>query len=292
MSTPFVATRRCCTVVVLLVVGGNGVVPAQEFQTVREARAAAAQRLRAKDEAGARAALEAALRLSTADGDRVDVYGALVTLYRKLPDEGKMIEACKFIAEHADSSGRRHGAAGTLVDFLFQRGKLDEAVAECEATLATEPGNYVALAILSRSLARRGSDQKARAEEMMGRLAELDRGRAADLATGHEATAQADPATAAWYWKDAARAWVEARQFDRALAAAEKSLASDPEQRTTLLTYYWRDGLGDVYVAASKPALAIPQYEAAITVSPIELQKEATRKKLTLLRDPAKGTPR
>jgi hypothetical protein len=61
---------------------------------------------------------------------------------------------------------------------------------------------------------------------------------------------------------------------------SEWSAASLPESRSDLLIFYWRDGLGDVFVATGEPALAIPQFEAAIAATNIAGQKMATEKKL------------
>ncbi|MEO1999580.1 MAG: hypothetical protein ABGZ17_30415 [Planctomycetaceae bacterium] len=79
-----------------------------------------------------------------------------------------------------------------------------------------------------------------------------------------EKMAARDNAMSAWYWKEAARVWLQLKQTDKALAAARKSDDAPPETRSRLLTHFWHRHLGDIYLEVGEPQLAIPHYEAAL----------------------------
>jgi hypothetical protein len=130
------------------------------------------------------------------------------------------------------------------------------------------------------SAARPTKRDRAKASDFTARLAAADKALARAWAQRLEKDAEAAPRTAATILKDAAAAWIEAEDKPAAVAAAKRSLASLPEDRDDLLVYFWRRGLGDVFLAAGEPAQAIPQFEAALAVVKIDGYRQATEKQL------------
>jgi hypothetical protein len=254
--------------------------PAADYKTADEALAAAAPLVRAKNYAASREPLEAALRLAPDDAFRLKVYEYLQPAYRELPESDKMVEAAEFIISHADQKAKRSLECRSLVSFLFQRGKLDEAVAKYEARLKERSDDIVALGVLNATYSQVRRDKKERAAAVAATLAIVDKQLAAQRAERLERGAGADPAAAAHQYKDAALAWLEASDTPRALAAAKKSKAGPPEDRSGILKYYWHKGLGDVFAAADQPADAKAEYEAALNFAPGDIAKKELQKKL------------
>lgn len=251
----------------------------EKYKDYRDAFSQGVKLLREKQFAAAQAPLEAALKLASSDDQRKNTYEALVPVYRQLPEIDKMLEAQEFTIPHTERRAGRANAARDLASFLHQRGKTDVAIARYDGKLQKDPKDIVALNVLAIIYTRLKEDDLQGAKYTQ-RLDEANREIASKLAERLEKEAEAAPQTAAFLLKDAATAWLEADDKPKALAAAKKSAASPPEERTNLLVYYWRDGLGDVFLATGEPALAIPHFEAAIAATTIAGQKQSTEKKL------------
>lgn len=260
--------------------GCFAVASAQEkYKNFNDAMSQGVKLVRDMQFAAAQEPLEAALKLAADDHQRMQAYQALVPCYRQLPAIDKMLEAQEFIILHTERRAGRSIAARDLASFLHQRGKADEAIIRYDGKLQKDPKDIVALSVLTIVYTRLKRDDLQGAKYTQ-RLDEANREIASRLAERLEKDAASAPQTAASTLKDAATAWLEAGDKPRALAAAKKSAASAPESRSDLLVYYWRDGLGDVFIATGEPALAIPQFEAALAATNIAGQKQATEKKL------------
>ena len=238
-----------------------------------------ARLLRDMQFAAAQAPLEAALKIAPDDKARLQAYQALLQPYRQLAEIDKMVEAQEFIISHSDRRAARGIASRDLANFLHQRGKTDETIARYDARLKADPKDVAALSVLETIVTKIKRDRQ-RGPGLTERLGILDRELAGKLAERLEADAQTAPRTAAAIYKDAGSAWIEAGEKAKAVAAAQKSLASLPEERSDLLVYYWRNGLGEVFLAADEPAQAIPQFEAALKAVAIEGYRKDTEKKL------------
>lgn len=254
--------------------------PAQEkYKTYDEAMRAAAPLHNNKEFAKAQEPLEAAVRLAPDDAAKLRAYQALVSAYRLLPEIDKMLEAQEFVIRHTERKAGRSIAAGDVASFLHQRGKLDAGVERYEAQLKADAKDVAALSILSVVYTRARRDQQ-RGPEMTRRLEEVDRAIATQAAERNEKDADSAPRLAAAYWKDAAVFWLEAGDKAKALAAAKKSAAGPPEQRSNILTFYWREALGDVFLKTGEPTLAAAQFEAAIANAISDLHRQGIEKKL------------
>ena len=253
---------------------------AQEFyKSFEEAYGAGVRLLRDQQFAASQAPLEAALKLAADDKSRLKAYQALVPAYRQLPEIDKMLEAQEFVIRHTERRAGRSIAAGNLASFLHQRGKTDAAIARYEAALQTDAKEIAALSVLATIYTRTKRDAQ-RGPDLIKRLEAADKYLAGQLAQRLENDADSAPRTAASILKDAATAWLEAGDKAKALAAVKKSLSSLPEDRSELLVFYWRDGLGDVFLATDEQAEAAKQFEAALSVVKIDGYRKATEKKL------------
>ncbi|WP_425616547.1 tetratricopeptide repeat protein [Anatilimnocola sp. NA78] len=257
--------------------------PAEDFKSFDDAMRAASKQLREKKYAEAQEPLEAAVKLAKNDEDKLKAYQALVPAYRLLPEVDKMLEAQEFVLRHAESRLTRSFAGRDLAVFLHQRGKSDWAIERYEAKLRDEPFDPAALGILTAIFMRQKKEDPS-TPEFERRLKELDRKLATKLAEKLEKEAAAAPRTAAWSWKDAAAAWVEAGDNAKALAAARQSLAKGPEERTSILAFYWRQGLGNVFLKSGEPKEAITQFEAALGLATSDLQRKDIEKQLAELK--------
>lgn len=273
-----------------LIVAG-GVALGEEFKSVKDARSEAAKQQRARNIAGTQAPLEAVLKLLPPEDvkGRVETYRHLMAAYRLLGEPDKMIEAVEYIQEHSDGKAERSVVATDFVSFLHQRGKTDMMVARYEERLKKSPKDPTALAYLARVFNHVKRDQKARGKELEQALAALDKERSAEKAKRLEDTADADPMSAAANWKDVALAWLEAGDKDKARAAAEKAQTAPPEARGALLSYYWHDGMGQVYAELGDSKKAIEHFEKSIALAPGDALKKPIQEKLDKVR--AKAQP-
>ncbi len=240
-----------------------------QYRTADEAYRDGLNHLRAQRERESILPLEAALKLAPDVAYKKKVYEALQRGYRSLPEVDKFVEAGEFLVEHSDTQIQRWAASNTLLNFLVQRGQLDYAVERYEKKLQANVDDLVALAVLSK-LYERPRKNPDRAAELATRLAGLEKHLARTRAEKLEQDAAAAPMLAGVYWKDAALAWLDAADKDRAKAAAEKALAAGPDVRNDLLGHFWHKAMGDVFLAVGEPKRAIPRYKAAIELTQID----------------------
>lgn len=269
----------CCLLVVSSALG-------QEYKSPREAKAAAAPHLRARDYWAARGPLEAALKLTpeTDTKERVELYRLLMPAYRLLAEPDKMTQAVEFIQTRSESQTERPLVCGDYVSFLHQRGKIDQAVAGYEERLKKDPNDPTALAFLSTVYTRLRDDKKPRGLELEAALKKLNQERATAKAEKLCVAAENSPNSAASAWKDVAKAWLEAGKKEQARIAIDRSRTAAPESRSELLAMYWHDGVGDVLAELGETADAVKAYEAAIAVAPSEALKQPLQAKLERIR--------
>lgn len=261
-----------------------------KYTNADEAYSIGAVLYNARNFAGSQEPFEAALRLAPDDKYRVKVYRALLGAYRQLPEIDKFVDAVDFIISKSDSAAERSLARTDLLSFVHQRGKTNDLAKRYEAVLAKDDKNVTALYVLSELYADLKRDAK-RSAELLERLAKVsaDGGEPLNVAASaklaqqyvkqskykegaelFEKIAPLDTGLAAWHWKEAAQAWVKAKDKTRALAAAKASVAAGPEKRGELLLHFWHRALGQVFVEVGEPGLAIEHFEAAIANTKIE----------------------
>jgi tetratricopeptide (TPR) repeat protein len=251
----------------------------QKYKDYRDAMNAGVRLANNGDHAASIEPLEAALHLATDDAQRLRTTQALIPAYRGLPEIDKMLAAQEFIIRHTERRAGRSLAARDVASFLHQRGKLDVGIEKYDSQLKQNPKDPAALTILA-IIFTEAKRNDPRGAELKKRLEELDRDLARQLAEQKEKDASTAPQLAASNLKDAATAWLEAGDKDKALAAAKNAAAGPPEQRTQILTYQWRDSLGDVFLKVGEPKLAIEQFEAALAATDQPGLKKSVEKKL------------
>lgn len=273
-------TRILISVLILIVAVSvsRPVLAQEEYKSFDDAMRQATRLLDNKEYAASQAPLEAALRLAPDDKERLRVYERLRSAYRLQSEIEKMLEAGEFILRHTDQRAGRSLAARDLADFLHQRGKLDVAIERYEKVLQDDPQDVAALSVLTVVFTNLRRDAT-RGSGFSKRLEEVDRAIARRVAERNEKDAESAPRTSASYLKDAALAWLEAGDKEKALAAAKKSAAGPPESRP-VLSFYWHDSLGDVFLKTGAPQEAVAQYEAAIAVAFSENHRKGVEKKL------------
>jgi tetratricopeptide (TPR) repeat protein len=262
-----------------------------EYKSADEAFSAGVKLLRDKQEQASIAPFEAALALAPDDAYRVRVYTALQNGYRTLPEADKMVEASEYLIEHAETPLSRSSQTRSLVGFLFQRGKLDYAVERYEGRLKTNPDDLAALGALAQLYERQRKNPE-RAAELNARLAAIEKQLAQVRAAKLEQDAAFAPQLAGTYWKDAALAWLDAGDKQRARNAAEQALAAGPDARSELLAHFWYRALGDVFLTTGAPQQAIPQYEAAIKLTTIDGYIKDCKAKLAEAEAAVKAAPK
>jgi|GEM_PF-1164472 len=243
---------------------------------------------------------EAALAMAPNDAFRLKVYRALIPAYRQLPEHEKLLTAIEYVVEHSDREAEKSLLARSLVSFVHERGKTDDAIKRYEERLKKNPKDRTSLMLLSEIYTLLRLDPKRAAELTEQLLAlkkevggELDVRGSAQLAMQYvrsgklregaelyEKIAPLDEKLAAWHYKEAAAAWLKAGEKTRAIAAAKKSAESPPEVRSEQLTYFWHRALGDVFLDGGDPKSAIPHYEKAIEKTTIDGYLKSSRERL------------
>lgn len=250
-----------------------------EYDSYEKAIAAAAPLMRSRDYSAAREPLEAALKLARTDREKSQAYQGLRAVYRTIPESDKMIEVYEYLVAAADTTAGRSVTASDYAGFLFQRGLYDSAIERYEERLKKDENDIAALSLLPEIYKRHKPNQKPRGEELAKRLQTLNVSLATKKAERLEKEAVKDPKTAATTYKEAAQAWIEAGEKDKARGAAVHSAQSLPEARSQILTLQWREALGDIFMVVDDPAAAVREFEKAVEVAPAGiLQKNVSGK--------------
>jgi len=265
--------------------------------------------LSTRNYSASREPLEAALQMAPDDKFRLRVYEALLLAYRHQGEIDKFFDACDFLISKSPTPAQQSITRRALLAFAFERGKLDELANRYEDALKKDAQDRTALFVLT-ELYSRAKPNPSRAAELIERLAKIDEKsdqpvnvlQSANLAMQYvkakkykegaelyEKIAPLDEKLAAWHWKEAAAAWLQLGQKDKALAAAKQSDASPPEQRNDLLAHFWHRNLADIFLATGQAKLAIPHYEQAIQKTTIQGYVEGCQKSLAEARAKAGG---
>lgn len=271
-----------------------------KYVNAEEAFAVGAAFFNARNYAASQEPLEIALQLAKDDKMRLRISDALVATYRELANVPKFIERAEFIIDKSDSDPKRSITRSQLLAFIHKHGKVDELIQRHEESLKKDPNNRTSLFILSDAYDNLKKDPK-RAAEITERLIALEKtqgkpqnvSKSATLAAQYaklkkfkeaaelyEQIAPLDEKLAAWHWKEAANCWLQMNDNAKALEAARKSAKAPPEARSSVLVYYWRKGLGDIFLKSGDAGAAIPQYEDAIKNASGDIAKKECEKLL------------
>ncbi len=274
---------------------------AEKYGNARAAYGVAAAFYNEQNFAKAQEPFEAALLLADDPKMRLDCYDALIACYRLHEKTDKMTTAVEYILDHSDRTAHKSLVCRSYLSFLQQRGKTEEAIKRYEEQLKTNEKNLTALLILS-EIYTHLKENPNRAAELINRQAKLQKpanGEKVDVpqqaklaqqyakaknykdaAELFETIAPLDEKLAAWHYKEAADAWLKLKENDKAKAAALKSSAAKPEERSDLLAYFWNRNLGDILLATGDHTLAIKHYKTALTKTTIEGYVKETQQKM------------
>lgn len=261
----------------------------------------------ARNYAASQEPFESALKLAPDDKYRVKVYRALLGAYRQLPEIDKFVEAADYIITKSADVNERSIIRTDLLSFVHQRGKTNDLAQRYETVLKKDDKNITALYILSELYAdlKRDPARSAALLEQLAKVAAADgetlnvtssaklaqqyvkQGKFKEGATLFEKIAPLDTKLAAWHWKEAAQAWVKAKDKPKALAAAKAAVETGPETRGDLLLHFWHRALGQVFLETGEPTLAIEHLEAAIKSTAIEGYIKDCQKELTTAKEQA-----
>jgi tetratricopeptide (TPR) repeat protein len=306
-----IATGQSCSMLAVLLgtclVSGMCAEAHAQYQSAEEAWRVGMGFYSSRNYAASREPFEAALKLAPDDAFRLKVYEVLLQAYRQLPEIDEYVEASEFIMAHSPSAAKKTLTRRALMSFVHQRGKTDVLAKRYEDALKKNENDRTALFALSELYERLKRDPK-RAAELSERLLKLEGKDDAPvdvLASGrlarqfvqakkfregaelYEKIAPLDETLAAWHWKEAASAWLQADEKSKALAAAKKSSEQPPESRSDQLAHFWHRNLADVFLATGEPKLAIPHYEKAIQTTNIQGYIDGCKKSLAEAREQA-----
>jgi tetratricopeptide (TPR) repeat protein len=244
--------------------------------------------IRLKKFEDARKPLEVAFETAKTPRVKLNAAESLMRVYRETSKVEDFLEAADYVIAHNERKAGRSVNGSQVGAFVRLQGKTDDAIKRYEKKLSGDPKDLVALVVLSEIYARSDRPNKDRATELTAKLVELEK----EIATGHarrlEKAAETDAAVAAWNLKDAAQFWLEAGEQQSALAAAKKSLDASPEIRSQILTYQWREALGDIFLQAGETKQALRQFEAAAKSAPEGILKTNVEKKADQARGQSK----
>lgn len=278
------------------------VTPAEEpaYSSSNDALEAALAFFTLREYVKGQGAVEQALKLAPHDEARVKIYRSMLRSYTTAPDAEYKVTALEFMIEKSEQAAERSLARSELVGFLYQRGKTDEAIKRYEEKLRKTPNHESTLYILS-EIYTRSKENPTRAAELLEKLSQVQKVAGKELSVGESAklageyvkgkrykegaelfekTAGRDADLAAWHFKDAAAAWLKAGDTAKALAAAKSSAASQGEKRGELLEYFWHRSLGDTFLDAGEPGLAVPHFERALEKTKIDGYRKDTEQRL------------
>lgn len=222
---------------------------------------------------------------STNEVTKMRAAEGLMRAHRETSDFAGYLDSADYVISHSDRKAGRSVNASQVHGFIHFNGKTDEAVKRYENMLKADANNLAALNVLAEIYSRSDRINKSRAQELKDKLSALNKEIATKHAKRHEAEAAENSALKAWLLKDAAQFWLEASETASALAAAKASIAAPPEARSQLLTYQYREGLGDIFLQTGEPRMALEQFEAAVKAAPEGILKTNVEKKV----DQARG---
>jgi tetratricopeptide (TPR) repeat protein len=246
-------------------------------------------------------AVAQALKLAPHDEARVKIYRSLLRAYTTAPEWEYKVTALEFMIEKSEQAAERSLARSELVGFVYQRGKTNDVIKRYEERLQKEPNHEATLYILS-ELYTQSKENPKRAAELLEKLSQVQKASGKELsvlesaklareyvktkkfkegAELFEQTAARDADLAAWHFKDAAAAWLKAGDKTKAISAAKSSAASKGEKRGEQLEYFWLRSLGDTFLDAGEPKLAIPHFEKALEKTRIDGYLKDTEQRLS-----------
>lgn len=236
--------------------------------------------------------LNAAFKSAKEDDTKMRAAEGLMRAYRETSDFGGYLDAADFVIANNERVAGRSVNASQVLGFIHFTGKTDEAIKRYEKRLKEDASDLAALNVLSEIYSHSDRSDKSRADELNEKLRSINKQIATKHAKRLESKAEEDAAVRAWLLKDAAQFWLEASDSSAALSAAKASIKATPEARSQILTYQYRDALGDIFLKTDEPRMALEQFEAAVKSAPEGILKTNVEKKVEQLKAQANDKPK
>lgn len=266
-----------------------GFVQAEESAAYVRAKGQATDKLILKDYAGARESIAQALKLTTEDYERGDLYRMLETVAHMTGDVAAMTEAMEFQIPSRSKQAYRANRVRRYVVFLRKHNALESAVAKAREKLVQAPEDIVALGIVTYSFER----TKLKAPEA---VAFTRRFEAANLkiaqrdAQDSEELAARMKENAAMGFAAAAKDWADAGDPERVHLMLKKA-SEAPAIKDPFTLRLQHENSGDALCLIGQVEEGVKHYEAAIKVEDSELQKGWLKGKIDDVRKGKKPQP-
>jgi len=286
---------------------------ATDYDTFDQAVESALGFYRVRNYGACKVPLEAALELASSDQKRADVHLMLINAYAETGDAEKMCVSADFAIENMKGRSSifllHPGPASTLARAAGRKGKVRFVKERYQKQLEDDPQNVPALVILSSLASDVDRDPVLQVKYLQQLLDIQDKNTdlpvdpkvVTDLARAYartkdgpkaavlfERAAELDEAQKTHHLKDAAKAWVDAGEMDKAVATARKAVEVGPDTRSELLTHFWHRGIGQVFLAAKKRDEAVEHLQKAVETTKIDGYKKDSQAEL----DEAKRLPK
>ncbi|MGB7326854.1 MAG: hypothetical protein WBD31_18400 [Rubripirellula sp.] len=250
-------------------------------------------------------ALRQAIQLSSDARKQCDAHRVLVDVYSKLDKPDAMFDSADFVVANHPHAASASLTKSSLTSIVSQRDWHAKMKDRYEKILAKDPKNRVALEMMERYtyLLSRQHDKRI---EYLDRLIDLQKGSSEPIDTRmhmdrafsykllhdypksaklYEATAKLDETSRAFALMRAAEVWQQAKEKDKALAAAKRSDELGPSKGAGNNLYAWHRGLGEVFIYTRESDLAIKHLEAAVAEAPIDAYRQQCTELLELAKD-------
>jgi tetratricopeptide (TPR) repeat protein len=285
----------------LVLMAGSAAAQELKFNDYRSAMSAAAGLYNSGNLAASRPAFEAAVEMARNDSEKKRALEPLVKVYAESGEYDRMFETAEQVVALETHKASVSMAVRKLLENCQRKNQLDAFKKRYEDQAAKEPDERLPLHMLSgyhstvtrdfgkqaeyiEKLVALDTKEKQPADaELMADLAFAYRlaGENEKSATLYEATAELSKDLQSWCHMEAAVAWQQAGNMDKALAAANKAHEAGPDAKAKQSLYRWHRSLGDVFLAGKQKEQAIKQLTAAQETAAIDAYKQQCAEAIT-----------
>lgn len=272
-----------------------------KFDNYRSAYSAGAGLYNSGNLAASKPAFEAAFEMARNDFEKKRALEPLVKVYAETGEFDRMFETAEQVVALETHKASVSMAVRNLLGNCQRKNQLEAFQKRYEEQTAKKQDERMPIHMMSgyHNLVTRDFGKQA---EYIEKLVALDTKQSkpadpelmADLAfayrldrqnekaaTLYEATAELSKDLQSWCHMEAAVAWQQAGNMDKALAAANKAHEAGPDAKAKQSLYRWHRSLGDVFLAGKQKEQAINQLTAAQENAPIDAYKQQCAEAIT-----------
>jgi tetratricopeptide (TPR) repeat protein len=281
-------------VMALVLMAASAAAQDLKFDNYRSAMSAAAGLYNSGNLTASKPAFEAALEMARNDFEKKRALEPLVKVYAETGEFDRMFETAEKVVTLETHKASVSMAVRNLLGNCQRKNQLDAFKKRYEEQAAKKQDERLPIHMLSgyHNLVTRDFGKQAEYIEKLVALDTKDSKPAdaelmADLAfayrlarqnekaaTLYEATAELSKDLQSWCHMEAAVAWQQAGNMDKALAAANKAHEAGPDAKAKQSLYRWHRSLGDVFLAGKQKEQAVKQLTAAGESAPIDAYKK------------------